>query len=154
MVDRILRVANCSGFYGDRLSAAREIVDDGPRDVLTGGYLAELTLAILHRQRAKRPELGYATTFLTQMEQVLGTCLQRGIRVVANAGGLNPKGLAEALARLAAKLGLRPRIAYITGDDVLDRLERWQREGHALAHLDRGVPLATRESDHRQSTQS
>jgi hypothetical protein len=69
-----VRIANCSGFYGDRLSAAREMVDGGPIDVLTGDYLAELTMAILHKSRAKKPDAGYALTFLTQMEQVLGTC--------------------------------------------------------------------------------
>src|SRR3989338_5401083 len=92
-----LRIGNCSGFYGDRLSAAREMVEGGPIDVLTGDYLAELTMAILYRSRVKRPELGYATTFLTQMEQVLGRCLEKKIRVVVNAGGLNPAGCAAAL---------------------------------------------------------
>jgi hypothetical protein len=138
----MLRVANCSGFYGDRLSAAREMVEGGPIDVLTGDYLAELTMAILWRTRQKRPETGYATTFLAQMEQVLGRCLEKKIRVVVNAGGLNPRGCAEALGALAAKLGLSPRIAYVTGDDVLGRLTEWQQRGHALAHLDRGLPLA------------
>jgi hypothetical protein len=142
MAADVLRVANCSGFYGDRLSAAREMVEGGPIDVLTGDYLAELTMAILYRSRAKRPETGYATTFLTQMEQVLGRCLERRIRIVANAGGLNPAGLAEAVGKVAARLGLAPRIAYVTGDDVMDRLDGWQRDGHALAHLDRGTPLA------------
>jgi len=137
-----LRIGNCSGFYGDRVEAARELVEGGPLDVLTGDYLAELTMAILYRAKLKRPETGYAVTFLTQMEQVLGTCLDRGIKAVANAGGLNPAGLAEALGQLAGRLGLRPRIAHVTGDDVLDRLDGWQREGHALAHLDRGRPLA------------
>jgi hypothetical protein len=139
--DGILRIGNCSGFYGDRVEAARELVEGGPLDVLTGDYLAELTMAILYRAKLKRPETGYAVTFLTQMEQVLGTCLERGIRVVANAGGLNPAGLAEALGSLADRLGLRPRIACVTGDDVLGRLDEWQRAGHALAHLDRGRPL-------------
>ena len=138
----VLRIANCSGFYGDRLSAAREMVEGGPIDVLTGDYLAELTMAILYRSRVKRPELGYATTFLTQMEQVLGRCLEKKIRVVVNAGGLNPKGCAEALGKIAEKLGLRPRIAYLTGDDVLERLETWQQQGLALAHLDKGTPLS------------
>src|SRR5262249_12291816 len=78
----------------------------------------------------------------TQMEQVLGTCLARGIRVVANAGGLNPAGLASALTRLAGSLGLKPLIAYVTGDDVLDRLPSWQRAGHVLTHLDHRTPLA------------
>ena len=137
----VLRIANCSGFYGDRLSAAKEMVEGGPIDVLTGDYLAELTMAILFKSRLKKPETGYATTFLAQMEQVMATCLDRGIRVVANAGGLNPAGLAQALGGVAAKLGLKPRIAYVTGDDVLGRLEAWQQAGHPLAHLDRGRPL-------------
>src|SRR5271169_5496169 len=89
-----LRIANCSGFYGDRLSAAREMVEGGPIDVLTGDYLAELTMMILFKDRLKNPEAGFARTFLRQMEEVLGTCVQRGIKVVVNAGGLNPAGLA------------------------------------------------------------
>jgi hypothetical protein len=136
-----LRIANCSGFYGDRLSAAREMVEGGPIDVLTGDYLAELTMAILYKSRARKPETGYATTFVTQMEQVLGACLAKGIKVVANAGGLNPAGCAAAVQAVADKHGLKPKIAYITGDDVLDKLDEWQRAGHALAHLDRGRPL-------------
>ena len=79
---RSVRIANCSGFYGDRLSAAREMVDGGPIDVLTGDYLAELTMLILWKSREKDPTAGYATTFLTQMEDVLGTCVDRGIKVV------------------------------------------------------------------------
>jgi hypothetical protein len=136
-----LRIANCSGFYGDRLSAAREMVEGGPIDVLTGDYLAELTMAILYKSRAKKPETGYATTFVTQMEQVLGACLAKGIKVVANAGGLNPAGCAAAVQAVADKQGLKPKIAYITGDDVLGRLDLWQRAGHALAHLDQGRSL-------------
>jgi hypothetical protein len=118
------------------------MVEGGPIHVLTGDYLAELTMAILYRSRLKRPETGYATTFLTQMEQVLGRCVEKGIRVVSNAGGLNPAGLAAALAKLADKLGLQVRIAYVTGDDVLDKLEAWQQQGVKLEHLDRGMPLA------------
>ena len=88
---RPVRIANCSGFYGDRFSAAREMLD-GPIDVLTGDYLAELTMLILWKARRRDPGLGYATTFLRQMQDVLGTCLERGVKVVANAGGLNPAG--------------------------------------------------------------
>src|SRR5438094_4220583 len=102
----VLRIANCSGFYGDRLAAAREMVEGGPIDVLTGDYLAELTLMILFRDRLKHPEGGFAKTFLRQMEEVLGTCLARGIKVVVNAGGLNPAGLAAEVEKLAARLGL------------------------------------------------
>ncbi|MEV6980630.1 acyclic terpene utilization AtuA family protein [Sphaerisporangium sp. NPDC051017] len=115
-----LRVANCSGFYGDRLSAAREMVEGGPIDVLTGDWLAELTMLILAGNRLKgRP--GYARTFLTQMEQVLGTCLDRGIKIVSNAGGLDPAGCARAVAELAGRLGLDARVAHVTGDDLTGR---------------------------------
>ena len=86
-----LRIANCSGFYGDRIAAAREMVEGGPIDVLTGDWLAELTMLILARAQLKHPGTGYARTFVTQMEQVMGTCLDRGIKVVSNAGGLNPR---------------------------------------------------------------
>ncbi|TDE19741.1 DUF1446 domain-containing protein [Nonomuraea mesophila] len=115
-----LRVANCSGFYGDRLSAAREMVEGGPIDVLTGDWLAELTMLILAGNRLKgRP--GYAPTFLRQLEDVLGPCLDRGIKIVANAGGLDPAGCAEAVHELAARLGLSPAVAHVTGDDLTGR---------------------------------
>ncbi len=87
----VIRIANCSGFFGDRLAAAREMVEDGPIDVLTGDWLAELTMLILVRQKLKRGH-GYAGTFMTQLEQVLGTCSDRGIRIVSNAGGLDRGG--------------------------------------------------------------
>lgn len=116
-----LRIANCSGFYGDRLSAAREMVEGGPIDYLTGDYLAELTMALLWRTRERHG--GYARTFLGQMEEVMGACLDRGIRVVANAGGLDPSALAAAIDDLGARLGLAPRVAAVTGDDLMGRLE-------------------------------
>jgi hypothetical protein len=137
-----VRIANCSGFYGDRIVAAREMVEGGPIDVLTGDYLAELTMLILWKAKQKDPSAGYAKTFLTQVEQVLGICLDRGIRIVANAGGLNPAGLAAELRALADRLGLHPRIAYVDGDDLVDRLDELQASGHALAHLDTGQKLA------------
>ncbi|NJP89074.1 DUF1446 domain-containing protein [Nonomuraea sp. FMUSA5-5] len=116
----VLRVANCSGFYGDRLSAAREMVEGGPIDVLTGDWLAELTMLILAGNRLKgRP--GYAPTFLRQLEDVLGPCLDRGIRIVTNAGGLDPAGCAEAVHELAGRLGLAPSVAHVTGDDLTGR---------------------------------
>jgi len=117
-----LRVANCSGFYGDRLSAPRELLEGGEIDVLTGDYLAELTMLLLWRARAKDPAAGYATTFLRQMEDVLGLALERGVKVVANAGGLNPAGLAAELRALADRLGVRARVAHVEGDDLLCRL--------------------------------
>ena len=139
---RPLRVANCSGFYGDRLSAAREVVEGGPVDVVTGDYLAELTMLILWKTASRGGSGGYATTFVRQMEEVLGTCLDRGIKVVTNAGGLAPQRLADDLAGLAERLGLLPSVAVVEGDDLLGRLDELQAAGHALAHLDTGVPLA------------
>ncbi|MBW4077280.1 MAG: DUF1446 domain-containing protein [Acidobacteria bacterium] len=136
-----IRIANCSGFYGDRISAAKEMVEGGPIDVLTGDWLAELTMLILARSRAKNPGAGYARSFVTQMEQVMGTCLERGIKVVSNAGGLDPEHCAEAVAQVADKLGLSPSIAYVNGDDLLPRLEELQAAGIDLAHFETGAPV-------------
>ena len=139
---RPVRIANAAGFYGDRFDAVREMVEGGPIDVLTGDYLAELTMLILWKARRKDPSAGYATTFLAQMEQVLGTCLDRGIKVVSNAGGLNPGGLAERLAELSERLGLHASVAYVEGDDLVDRVPDLIAAGHPLTHLDTGQPLA------------
>jgi hypothetical protein len=135
-----IRIANCSGFFGDRLSAAREMVEGGPIDVLTGDWLAELTMLILARTRAKRPGGGYARTFVTQMEQVMGACLERGIKVVSNAGGLDPDGCAAAVAEVAAKLGLHPKIAYVRGDDLMPRMPELLAADQ-LRHFETGEPI-------------
>ena len=118
-----LRIGNCSGFYGDRLSAMRELLegagDDGQGvDVITGDYLAELTMLILGKDQLEDPTLGYARTFVRQVEDCLGLALERGVKIVANAGGLNPAGLADRLREVAAGLGLDPQVAHIEGDDV------------------------------------
>src|ERR1700733_9980688 len=139
---RPVRIANCSGFYGDRAAAAREMGDGGPIDVLTGDYLAELTMLILWKARQKDPGGGYARTFLVQLEQVIGSCLDRGITIVVNAGGLNPAGLADRLREIAARLGLAPKIAHVEGDDLLGRLGELTEAGHELAHGDPREPLA------------
>ncbi len=136
-----LVVANCSGFLGDRLSAAKEMVTGGPIDVLTGDYLAELTMALLFRQKLKDATRGFAGSFLRQMEDIMGLCLEKNIRVVSNAGGLNPQGLAAALLAVADQLGLKPVIAYIEGDDLLPRLGELQDLGETFAHLDKGITL-------------
>ncbi|MFH8578694.1 DUF1446 domain-containing protein [Streptomyces zaomyceticus] len=116
----VLRIGNASGFYGDRFDAVREMLTGGGPggaiDVLTGDYLAELTMLILGRDQLKDPAAGYAKTFLRQMEEGLGLAHDRGIRIVTNAGGLNPAGLADALRALAARLGLPTRVAYVEGD--------------------------------------
>ena len=115
---RAIRIGNCSGFYGDRLTAMREMLEGGRLDVLTGDYLAELTMLILGRDQLGDPALGYARTFVRQVEDCLGLALERGVRIVSNAGGLNPAGLAVRLGEAATALGLSPAIAYVDGDDV------------------------------------
>src|SRR6202048_2061985 len=118
-----VRIGNCSGFYGDRLAAMREMLTGGDLDYLTGDYLAELTMLILARDRAKSPDRGYAKTFLTQLEDCLGTALDRGVRIVSTAGGLNPAGLAPAIRALAERLGLSVSVAHVEGDDLVGRAE-------------------------------
>jgi hypothetical protein len=131
MASDAVRIANCSGFYGDRLSAMREMLTGGEVDYVTGDYLAELTMLILGRDKMKHPERGYAKTFLTQLEESLGLARDRGVRIVANAGGLNPAGLADAVRALADRLGIDARIAHVEGDDLLPR----------AAELGLGTPL-------------
>ncbi len=121
MIEDVLRVGNCSGFYGDRLSAMREMLEGGELDVLTGDYLAELTMLILGKDQLKDPALGYARTFVTQVSDCLGLALDNGVRIVANAGGLNPAGLAAKLSEVAEGLGLSPRIAWVDGDNLAPR---------------------------------
>jgi hypothetical protein len=127
-----VRIGNCSGFYGDRLAAMREMLTGGDLDYLTGDYLAELTMLILARDRAKNPDRGYAKTFLTQLEECLGLAVERGVRIVANAGGLNPAGLADGVRALARRLGLDVTVAHVEGDDV----------GARAGELGLGTPLA------------
>ncbi|MEU6775526.1 acyclic terpene utilization AtuA family protein [Streptomyces sp. NPDC046759] len=113
-----LRIGNFSGFYGDRFDALREMLTGGEVDVLTGDYLAELTMLILARDRLKDPGAGYARTFLRQLEDCLATAHERGVKIVTNAGGLNPAGLAGAVRRVAERLGVPVRVAHVEGDDL------------------------------------
>ena len=127
-----LRVANASGFYGDRFDAMHEMLTGGDIDVLTGDYLAELTMLILAMDRLKDPTRGYASTFLRQMEGCLGPAMDAGVKVVVNAGGLNPAGLAGQLRDLSTRLGVPASVAHVEGDDLLARADE----------LGFGAPLA------------
>ncbi|MEV1062340.1 acyclic terpene utilization AtuA family protein [Streptomyces sp. NPDC050263] len=113
-----VRIGNASGFYGDRFDAVREMLTGGELDVLTGDYLAELTMLILGRDRLKDPSAGYARTFLRQLEESLGLAHDRRVRIVTNAGGLNPAGLADAVRQSADRLGIPVRVAHVEGDDL------------------------------------
>src|SRR3954470_23217788 len=122
----VLRVGNCSGFYGDRHSGMRELLQGAKSsgqslDVITGDYLAELTMLILGKDQLKDPALGYARTFVQQVGDCLDLALEQGVKIVANAGGLNPAGLVEKLTEVAAEAGLRPRIAWVDGDNLTFR---------------------------------
>lgn len=119
----MIRIGNASGFYGDRFSAVRDMLTGGSLDVLTGDYLAELTMLILGRDRLKDPARGYATTFLRQLEEGLGLAVDAGVRVVTNAGGLNPAGLAEAVRELARRVGVDVTVAHVEGDDLVSRAD-------------------------------
>lgn len=141
-MSEVIRIANCSGFYGDRLAAAKEMVDGGPIDVLTGDYLAELTMSILYNQKQTRGEhMGYVGTFLKQVRDVAVTCKERGIKIVSNAGGLNPKSMAEEVEKILEELGVDAKVAWIDGDDLLADLDSLQEQGESFTNLDSGVAL-------------
>jgi hypothetical protein len=143
-VARPVRIGNCSGFYGDRFAAMREMLDGGDLDVLTGDYLAELTMLILFRSRMKDESKGYATTFVRQLEDSLGAAWEKGVRIVTNAGGLNPAGCAAAVRELARRLGLRVNVAHVEGDDLMPVVgELRGSDGSGLAHLDTGKSLTS-----------
>ncbi|MEQ8690566.1 MAG: acyclic terpene utilization AtuA family protein, partial [Pseudomonadales bacterium] len=146
MSDDVIRIANCSGYYGDRLGAARDMVDGGPIDVLTGDYLAELTMSILYNQRQARGEdKGYVGTFLKQLEDVAADCVNKGIKIVTNAGGLNPKSMANEVEKILEQLGLEAKVAYIDGDNLLDDLPDLQATGQKFTNLDTGQDLSDSE---------
>jgi len=141
MSGRIIRIGGASGFWGDSMVAAPQLVEHGRLDYLVFDYLAETTMAILAGARRKRPELGYATDFVDiAMKSVLPGIVRQGIKVVANAGGINPQGCADALSALAASMGLSPRIAVVTGDDVSGEMPRLRAAGVADMFTGEALP--------------
>lgn len=140
-----VRVASGQGFWGDDLDAPVRQVERGPIDYLVMDYLAEVTMSIMQKQRARNPDAGYARDFVPLMERILPLCVERGIRVVTNAGGVNPEGCAEAVVEVAREAGLsgKTRIGVVTGDDLMDRLDDLIADGHALANMETGLPLET-----------
>ena len=137
-----VRIGNASGFYGDRESAVREMLTGGDLHYLTGDYLAELTMLILAMDRLKDPGRGFARSFLRQMEEGLGLALDAGVKVVVNAGGLNPAALAAALREQAERLGLTASVAHVEGDDLLPRAAELGLAGPGGA-----APLAANHAD-------
>jgi hypothetical protein len=139
---RPVRIANTSAFYGDRLAAMRELLDSAEVDVITGDYLAELTTLILWKAKQKDPESGYARTFLTQFAQVVTDCAVRGVKVITNAGGLNPAGMAEAVRTIIAEAGVWLSVAHVDGDDLIPQLATLRAAGVPFTPLDTGADLA------------
>ncbi|HEY7407118.1 MAG TPA: acyclic terpene utilization AtuA family protein [Gemmatimonadaceae bacterium] len=144
-MSRIVRVAAGQGFWGDWLEAPRRQVEGGPIDYLMLDYLAEVTMSILQKQKERDPATGYARDFVGAMESVFPAVADRGVRVIANAGGVNPPAAAAAVHAAARKHGVadRIRIGVVTGDDVLPRLDQLLAKGHSLANMDTGEPLST-----------
>ena len=140
---RPIRIANSSGFYGDRASAMADMARAGGIDVITGDYLAEVTMLILGKARAKDSTKGYATSFLQHVEVAVEHLVANRIRLIVNAGGLNPAGLADATRELIARHGYDLRVSHVEGDDVFGRLDALQQAGHSLPHLTSGEPVSS-----------
>ena len=144
-MSKIVRVGAGQGFWGDDIDAPRRQVEGGQLDYLMLDYLAEVTMSIMQKQRSRNPELGYATDFVPLMERILPACVERNIRVIANAGGVNPAGCSRAVLDVARRLGLAGRVSVgiVHGDDVMDRLDEFLERGIELRNMDTGEPLST-----------
>src|SRR4029079_19669566 len=142
---RMVRVGAGQGFWGDWLEAPRRQVEGGPLDYLMLDYLAEVTMSILQKQKERDPQMGYARDFVGAMESVMHAVADKGVKVIANAGGVNPPACAEAVRGVARKMGLdtRIRIGVVIGDNLPPHLDELIASGHPLKNMDTGEPLST-----------
>jgi Acyclic terpene utilisation family protein AtuA len=138
-----VRIASGQGFWGDDLDAPVRQVERGPIDYLMMDYLAEVTMSIMQKQRARSPEAGFARDFIPLMERIFPRCAEAGIRVVTNAGGVNPRGCAEALVEAGRRAGVAGRmtVGMVTGDDLMDRMDELLAGGHELRNMETDEPL-------------
>ena len=142
MENNLIKIANCSGFYGDKLSAAKDLVEGGPIDVLTGDYLAELTMTILYGQKLQRGEdKGYVGTFLKQVKEIAKTCDEKNIKIVTNAGGLNPKSMASEIQKILEEQAVGMKVAYIDGDDLMPEMSNLIGSGEEFVNIDKNTSL-------------
>ena len=142
MRDKVL-IGYGQGFWGDSILGPVRLVREGPLDYLALDYLAEVTMSILQKQRSRNPKAGYATDFVRMLERTLPTIHGKGIKVIANAGGVNPGACLEAVLELARKQGIKGlKVGIIEGDDILARLPELQQNGHKLVNMDADRPLA------------
>ena len=146
MGNEVIKIGNCSGYYGDKLSAAKDMVEGGPIDVLTGDYLAELTMTILFNQKLQRGEdKGYVGTFLKQIKDIAETCKKNNIKIVTNAGGLNPSSMANEIINILKEMSIDLKVAYIDGDDLMPRLEELKDQGEGFVNIDKNATLNSTE---------
>ncbi|MFT6164629.1 MAG: hypothetical protein ACJA1T_001179 [Zhongshania aliphaticivorans] len=139
MSDKTVLIANGQGFWGDSLLGPKRLVSEGPLDYLTLDYLAEVTMSIMQKQRLRNPELGYATDFVSMLKEILPTCKEKGIKVIANAGGVNPQGCLKAIKEVVKELGLTGiKIGIVEGDDILDQIPELMKSGETFKNLDTG----------------
>jgi hypothetical protein len=143
--ERILRIGSGQGFWGDDLDAPVRQVEGGPLDYLMMDYLAEVTMSIMQKQRSRDPGAGYARDFIPLMERIFPTIVEKGVRVITNAGGVNPDGCGEALVEVGRQAGVggRARVGVVRGDDLMDRLDDLLAQGHELRHMETGEPLTS-----------
>lgn len=143
--ERVVRVASGQGFWGDWLEAPRRQVEGGHVDYLMLDYLAEVTMSILQKQKERNPEMGYARDFIGAMQSVFPAVIEKGVKVIANAGGVNPTACAAALLAAADEMGIRGKfkVGVVTGDDLLSRIDELLAAGHKLANMETGEPLST-----------
>src|SRR5580693_2866998 len=139
---RLIPIANGQGFWGDSPDAPVEQVRRGPIDYLTLDYLAEVTMSILQKQRSRDPEAGYARDFVDVVDRVLPDLIAKNVRLIANAGGLNPEACRRAVLAVAARHGIDVAVATVSGDDVTNRLDQFLELGVALRNMDTGEPLS------------
>ena len=144
MSNKLVRIANGQGFWGDSLTGPFRLVEEGPLDYLTLDYLAEVTMSIMQKLRLRDPNAGYATDFVELLRRILPSCKKKGIKVVANAGGINPKGCRDAIRKVVQELGLKGvKIGIVEGDDILSRLKELMDAGESFKNLDTGAPVST-----------
>src|SRR5262245_15558859 len=139
----MIRIANGQGFWGDSLEAPVEQVRRGPIDYLTLDYLAEVTMSILQKQHSRDPKAGYARDFVEMIARVLPDLVRRRIRVIANAGGVNPAACRDAVLEIARRQGVEIKVATVAGDDIMNRLDELIGRGVELKSMDTGEPLST-----------
>src|SRR5579862_6867654 len=139
----MIRIANGQGFWGDSLEAPVEQVRRGPIDYLTLDYLAEITMSILQKQRARDPKAGYARDFVDMIARVLQDLIDRRVCVIANAGGVNPAACRDAVLAVAKRQDYKIKVATVAGDDIMDRLDQLFKRGVELKNMETGEPLSS-----------